>query len=742
MKQLRKGYILADYTICTVNGAPGSGKTSFGHFVCNESLPHARISTACMEQAKRFIFEILDGQKRRCRLITGSDMVEMIAENISAGISLTEEEPIVTTASDMVDIIESSSTGDSFMKKETTASATGNSFTKTEMLAPDMQNSSNRKKETMSTEASQPQVNLPHTAKQQQSHTVEQVASSNQNEEELDVSESKATLHKTMQEKRKVLPLTAEIARKIGNMSESRELLKAHFLLFIDCGGQPQFMEIIPILIKHAFLRLLMFKLSEKLSERPEVDFCEANGINYNLGHFTLTNEELILRCMQMTQCQHSKLSMPFIVKQPEHPKSMVIGTFKDKLQASGESLEAKNLKLAGMLKVFNKFLIKRSDSEVIYAVNNIESGPGVTRSPMAEELLQVVESCGQSIQVKYPLSYYLLEVELRRVGKIVTRAECWEIAEQLLFESEDAMYAALHFFHAVSLMFYFPAVAKEVVFVDPISFMDWLTNIFKRSIHVMDEPESDIVSEEMIRLRDQALLTTSILQSLQADETSECAKVPVNNMINLLQHLLIIAPIQKENNTKYFMPSLLDDRSKHDKYDSSESIHPICSDPAPLNIKFSSLNAPSGLLSCLLVYLSSLQGKFQWQIPAHQSKESTRLFKNEVQFTLAGYSGVITLVADDTCYSLYADSKCSPEILPLIWDDISQGISKVCDHLSISVEHSMGFQCLCPQPFSHLAVVSTDHKSWVCSKSNMVTGTLSDKQKLWLPKKINLETG
>ena len=638
MKQLRKGYILADYTICAVNGAPGSGKTSFGHFVCNESLPHARTSTACMEKAKRFILEIIDGQERRCRLITDTDMVEIIAENISAGVSLTKKEPIASKTSDLVEMVaENSSSGDSVTKK-----------------ASPTQDSSNQVKEAMSTKAS-----LSHTTMQQQSPTEKREASSNQRER---VSESKAKLHETMQQK-KVLPRTTKIAKMIGKMSESREVLRAHFLLFIDCGGQPQFMEMIPILMKHAYLRLVMFKLSEKLSECPKVEFNEANGNKYNLGHFTLKNEELILKCMQMTRYQHSKLLMPFIERHPEHPKSIVIGTFKDKLEASGESLEAKNLKLAEKLKGFNKYLIQRSEKEVIYAVNNTESGPGVPRDPMAEELLQVVESCGQSIRVKYPLNYYLLEVELRKVDKIVTKAVCWEIAEQLLFESEDAMDAALQFFHAIGLMFYFPTVAKDVVFVDPMSLMDWLTNIFKKSIQVMDEPESDVISEEMIRLRDQALLTTSILQSLQSDEGSKGTKVPVNDLINLLQNLLIIAPIQKDNNTSYFMPSLLDDCS--DKYISSEPIQLSSGDPAPLHITFSSLTTPSGLLSCLLVYLCSSQGKVQWQIPAHQSEESTRLFKNKVHFTLAEYGGGITLVADDTCYSVYADSQCSPKFLP-----------------------------------------------------------------------------
>ena len=684
MKQLRKGYILADYTICTVNGAPGSGKTSFGNFVCNKSLPIARTSTACMEQAKRFILEILDGQERRCRLITAPDMVEMIAENLSAGVSLAEEPTAPAVQVSINGISKSESVSDQRLTKE------------------------------------------------QHSLTEEKEMGSNREKEGL----SGSTRTKASRSQAQVLPLTAEIARKIREMTESREVLKAHFLLFVDCGGQPQFMEIIPILMKHAFLRLLMFKLSEKLSERPEIDYYTASGSKYSLGHFILANEELIMRCMQMTQYQHCKLPMPFIERQPEHAKSMVIGTFKDKLKASGESLEAKNSKLAGMIQVFNKYLIKRSENEVIYAVNNTGSGPGVPRDPMAEELLQVVESCGQSIRVKYPLSYYLLELELRRAGRIVTRSECWEIAEQLMFESVDAMDAALQFFHAVSLMFYFPAIAKDVLFVDPTSLTDWLTSIFKKSVEVADAPEGDVVSEEMIRLRNQALLTTSILQSLQSDEASDGGKVPLSNFINLLEHLLVIAPIQEESDTKFFMPSLLDERN------SSDLVRPSSITAAPLKVKFSSVYAPSGLLSCLLVYMSSPQGIFPWKISAHKSEEPTRLYKNEVHFTLAEYGGGITLVADDSHYSVYADSECSPELLPQIWDDISQGINKACDNLSISVEHSMGFQCLCLDPSSHLAVVSSDHKSWVCSKDETVTGTLSDKQKLWLQKDADLVTG
>jgi len=88
--------MLADYTIlvCAVNGAPGVGKISLGHFLCNKTLPPARTSTACMEQAKRFNIEIKNVQGQRCQLISPSNMINMIAENLSAGVSITDKEPI------------------------------------------------------------------------------------------------------------------------------------------------------------------------------------------------------------------------------------------------------------------------------------------------------------------------------------------------------------------------------------------------------------------------------------------------------------------------------------------------------------------------------------------------------------------------------------------------------------------------------------------------------------------------
>ena len=104
------------------------------------------------------------------------------------------------------------------------------------------------------------------------------------------------------------------------------------------------------------------------------------------------------------------------------------------------------------------KYNHKKLPNEVIYAVNNKVSGGKVLRDTMAEELLQVIEMCGQSIRLKYLLAYYLLEVELRR-------AECWVIAQQLMFESE----------------------------MWPCSSSMLSTNVFEKSIQIVDATEDQV---------------------------------------------------------------------------------------------------------------------------------------------------------------------------------------------------------------------------------------------------------
>ena len=61
-------------------------------------------------------------------------------------------------------------------------------------------------------------------------------------------------------------------------------------------------------------------------------------------------------------------------------------------------------------------------------------------------------------------------------------------------------------------------------------------------------------------------------------------------------------------------------------------------------------------------MYVRSARGIFQWHISTHHSKEATHLYKNELHFTLPVFGGGVTVIDEDTHYSMHADADLSPK--------------------------------------------------------------------------------
>ena len=685
IKKLQRGSVLADYTICGVNGAPGVGKTSLWHYVCNLTPPATHTSTACIEQAKRIVIEVgEDGVVMR--IVYPEDMIDMVAEGMSAEVVMREEQSAAMAGEDVAAL-----------------SLMGH----------------------MTLDESEP--------KSESHKTTDATVSTSQPVSTSSTSQNVASLtQKSSSSKMEILPQTSEIVKKMVRMRSYKQVLQTHFLLFIDCGGQPQYHDLIPLLLQNLSLQLALTRLPERLDDTPQATYHKGDGSCFELGHFNETNLELIAQAVARAQCQSSHLSSPLVEKQPEHLKCMVIGTFRDKAGECSESLADKNKKLSDALQPFNKYIIRRSKDEMMYAINTLQSGPGRPRDPVSDELRRSIATCGQSMRVRYPLSDYLFELELRRAGRVLSRAQCWVIAQQLMMESKQVMDTALQFFHSAHLMLYYKDVLEDVVFVDPMAVFDWITAILEKSIEIKEAVEQEVETVDLLRLKHQALVPTSFLESLQSEVTGEdSVLVNVDDFINLLKHLMIFATVEEDDkSTNYFMPSILDYREGKD------IVRPISETAPYLVIKFAIKTVPSAVLSSLEVYLRSCEGNIQWQIPVHHSEEIVPLYKNDMHFTATlsgGIGGGFTLVGLSTHYEVHADSKCSPELLPLIWEDIQHGIDYICNRFSFDLPYSIGFRCLCERTDIHPAIPSVDSKSWVCSEDETVTGTLSDKQKLWL---------
>ena len=663
-KALRRGYILADLTMCLATGAPGSGKTHLHCLLYGQVPPDVQISTACIEKAQRAIIGSLnseDSEESLWNPVDSGELKKMVAAELSAGVEEVEDQ----TSSKAYDTIQ---------------------------LEPDT--------------------------------TSQIMKSTSQVEKASDTPRHKPTHTSTPE-----LPETAEILKLMKTTSASKQPLQAHWMHFIDSGGQPQFLEILPAFIRKISLLLLLVKLSEELSEFPTVEYFSPDGKSYELGVFPFSNEQLLLQAAQLSVFHHSEVSLPHVEAEVSQPNFMVVGTFEDQESKCKETRSEKNTRLKQLLKPFQKQLIPRSEFEIIFPVNAKSAGQGKNEDPVATELRRIIQKLAPRLRMQFPIQWHFLEMELRRLGlKIVKKSECWAIARKLEFESKDALETALLYFHEVNLFLYYPDVLSNTIFVDPQAVLSIITQLYEHHVKLEDAPESEIKSNDDLRYRDQALFTTNFISSL--DTNYDKAMLSDNELIKLLQYRLIVAkmPFSINGKASYMMPSLLLTQEE------GKGIEQSTIAATPLFVTFPEGWAPTGLFCALVVSLLSHRAPPTWRLTEFASKDVSKLYKNCLEFSVDFNLGSITLVNTMKQFELHPSSTFPSDLLPMIWQTIDRGLKEVCSKYSYKVLHRFAFECNCGVSPSHAALVSVDKFTIQCTHASDELQPLSSGQKLWVP--------
>ena len=692
-----------DLTTCLATGAPGSGKTHLRYLLYGLFPPDLRISTACIEEAQRAVIGSLDSEdseESQWKPVQSEGLKEMVAEGVSAGVQGLEEE-ILVSASHKPDTTP--------LKCDTT--------TQTHDAVIAIHDSGSQV--TKVPASGDPQPQLQHR-KEEAVRAIQPSALVVKETVEANVPRMQAF----------ELPETSDILKLMKSLSTSKQPLRAHWMHFIDSGGQPQFLEILPAFIRNVSLLLLLVKLSEELSDTPTVEYFSPDGKSYQLGVFPLSNEQLLLQAAQLSLFHQSQISLPhnIIEKEQSQPNMTVVGTFTDQESKCKETRSEKNNRLKQLLQPFQKQLIPRSKSEIIFPVNAKSAGQGKNEDPVATELRRMIQKLAPRLRMRFPLLWYFLEMELRRLGlKIVTKSECWEIAKKLGFDSKEALEAALRYLHEANLFLYYPDVLSNTIFVNPQAVLGNVTQLYERHIKLEDAPESEVVGEDDLRYRDQALFTASALISLDINYSK--AAFPNEDLITLLQNRLIVSemPFFINGEAAYFMPSLLPAALEGD------IIRPKSTASTPLIISFQEGWAPTGLFCALVVSLLSCKSQLPWKISELVSGNISKLYKNYLKFSIGYIAGSITLVNTMKQFELHPSSELPSDLLPLIWQTIDRNLKEVCSKYSYKVSHRFAFECNCGLLPPHTALISLEKSTVQCSRDPDKVEPLSSKQKLWV---------
>ena len=530
----------------------------------------------------------------------------------------------------------------------------------------------------------------------------------------------------------KVIKVIQEVLNKmfelIDKCSESEDPISfLRKVLITDCGGQPQFHEILPIFLKRMSMIVFVIKLSEELSSRPMIEYYE-NGKSLGTPYESdLTTEQLLQQGLQSLHSHRSSKD-----KGDDAPQIVVVGTHKDEEGKCKESREAKNQKL-------RKMLLPAFKDEIIYYQVDTEDilFPMNARCPGQEEedMAQVVRNrVRRSKPRRLPLPWMALEIVLDEITHVLQRGllhknECLEVARRLHFD-ESTLEAALMYLDELSLILYYPDILPDLVFTNPQVLLDKVSELVKVHHDLRKRIAGDNAWKEFFS---HALVTVDFLSQKDFEKHYVSRLFMPKHLVVFCRKLFIFANYSEG---KFFVPCLLRmlDHDDVSKYRLSHDYHLI-----PLVLHFTDGPPRRGIFCALLCFLTSPENHFPgpWKLKMPTgSVTPTCLHRNCVQFTIPGVKVPCTVTLIDTLLQFEVHVKVSKQaackVCLIIKRATTAGLQKANLALGYTTSTpSFAFLCPCGAREPHPATIGDGF--WICTSDEGVGDEFSQNQLFWL---------
>ena len=504
------------------------------------------------------------------------------------------------------------------------------------------------------------------------------------------------------------------IREKLAEQVEpSSELFDVDWMYLTDSGGQPQFLDVLPLLYRNESLHIVVTRLDEGLDDKPKVRFYNKGEDVYALpDQLTLTNREFIERACQIAEAK--AMSGKFV------PKVMVVGTHKDKLGINGEArLKEINKELMKLHQKYNRVLIRKSKDEVIFAVNAM-APVGEERQQYTEELqdciLKAVEKTGEVIDV--PLKWLAFHLDLDKMGGIVRKSECYKTGEILGMGKSDVD-EALKYFDKVGLLLHYPDDVPDLIFTK----MDSLISRLSRLIIASFITPRSCVTAPYDRLREKGLFNKSLLPTIFEGLYESGEEFSDDHFLKLLECLQICVHV---GDGDYFLPSAL---SLEPPVDDS----PFPMNCVPLVYSWDEQILPHGFFLTFVVELLRRQegrDKIYFQLRKHviQCRDVVQVIVAEKKLP-----GFLKLVDRkrwiEICYSCSTTSYCSK--LREITSDAIERVVKRFKHTGIK-SPGLGFRCRLCDTDDHYCDLLTDQTIVQCNR-NQNDGPVTPDMSCWI---------
>ena len=550
-------------------------------------------------------------------------------------------------------------------------------------------------------------------------------------------------------------------------------------LTFIDTGGQPQFINMLPVINCFTMITFIVHKMTKggkkslndqfmvnhgnekgKKSFKPYKHACtHLQLIKTLMSHASIQvlPDKEFLNDFKLACNQKKEACNPKTCDQKPSRSISFIGTHSTDIPRC-DIAEIDDV-LMNMVELSNSKCVKPRLNEkheyLIPVDNKTQSewiGTSITEKPykytdVSEIRRYIYEWLEKQDVYNVPIQWLLLELEIRKICNnrpcnFIAYSEVLKLAKEKHLGDDNFIKNGLRFHHLFGVLLYFEDVEGmcELVIVNHQWLFEKLTKIVVSSFKC----ENNL---DHVKLR-KGIFEESMLKELRINEDFEESGIisksinPTSSFIKLLQYLHIVAPLRG----KYFMPSLLNTCNLDDIQKSipgENSFKTLSTDPEPLLIQFESTDAtnsfPRGYFCLLVVQLIHSP---DWTLRQYDVYQNFMTFCGEDAYD--GY--YLTLV--DKIFFLEVHVTCVGTNKRPIHHEAFKTVNKtllaIGENLDVRMQLRHGFLCrkcqakevhmtYIPKPIEKVFVTCMSKEDVYCKCLGHILTQLESHHRVWL---------
>ncbi|CAI8029193.1 hypothetical protein GBAR_LOCUS16593 [Geodia barretti] len=396
-------------------------------------------------------------------------------------------------------------------------------------------------------------------------------------------------------------------------------------------------------------------------------------------------------------------------------PRILLLGTHRDlKHLCETETVEQKNEQLEALIPdKLKKQVIYSADKKPIFEINGLT--PDKDDKRMAEAIREcIVHEC-PSRREKTPWRWHVFNHKMKSIARrmkrnVLSREECLKIAASVGLDKESFQ-LSLEFFHNLSLIFYYPSILPDVVFVDPQVLLDKVSELVQFTFELKDPSAKDsLLPHGWQQYKNNAQITEKFLENKRFSSHYHETVFTRKHLTTLLERLLVFARLSPDT---WFMPCVL----KHLK---PEEIRPHCVSPSPLVVHFADGGPQHGVCCSLIAHVLSTANRHPcpWSV-RHAHNSPACLYRNCIQFQVSDYNGFVMLIDRYTYFEVHI--RTSRSKLVEVWRHVRCAVFSGLESVSTTLGYSNNKPSpaiLCPGHTtannSHPAYIR--NREWTCS--------------------------